>query len=159
MKAGVMILSTIYPDALSYSDLLVAARQAMAEFGVTRNVDEAVFRDALFQLVMTHGVMPSVGVDSCVNEPGERPCAHALARLQAGSPGWVVSGARHVALDLDEPGRVLLSLLDGSSTIDELAVILRDRLADAGWDGSLETVRAMTHRQVWLFARQGLLVA
>ena len=159
MKAGAMILSTIYPDAMAYSDLLVAARQAMADYGVTESIDESVFREALFQLVMTHGVMPSVGLDSYVNEPGERPRAHALARLQAGSPGWVVSGARHVALDLDEPGRILLGLLDGSSTIDELAVILRDRLADAEWDGSLETVRAMTHRQVWLFARQGLLVA
>ena len=159
MKAGVMILSTIYPDALTYSDLLVAARQVMADYGVSESVDESAFREALFQLVMTHGVMPSVGLDSYVNEPGERPRAHALARLQAGSPGWVVSGARHVALDLDEPGRILLGLLDGSSTIDELAAILRDRLADAGWDGSPEAVRAMTHRQVWLFARQGLLVA
>ena len=131
----------------------------MAEYGVVEKIDENAFRDALFQLVMTHGVMPSVSALSYVNEPGERPCAHALARLQAKSPGWVVSGARHVALDMDEPGRILLGLLDGSRTIDELADILRDRLADAGWDQSLETVRAMTHRQVWLFARQGLLVA
>jgi hypothetical protein len=158
MKAGAMVLSTVYPDALAYSGLLVAARQALAEFGITENADESVFRDALFQLVMTHGVMPSVGVDSHVNEPGERPRAHALARLQARSPGWVVSGARHVALDLDEPGRILLSLLDGSSTIDELAAIMQARLTDAGGDESLETVRAMTHRQLWLFARQGLLV-
>ena len=108
---------------------------------------------------MTHGVMPSVSALSYVNEPGERPRAHELARLQAKSPGWVVSGARHVAMDLDAPGRILLGLLDGSRTIDALAVIMQARLADAGGDLSLETVREMTHRLLWLFARQGLLVA
>lgn len=157
MKAAAMILSAAYPGALAYSDLLAATRRELTEYGVAANVDEAAFRMALFPLVMTHGVMPSVAADSHGSEPGDRPRAHALARLQAASPGWVVSGARHVALDLDEPGRILLGLLDGRRTIDELAVILQGALADAGWDVSPETVRAMTHRQLWLFARQGLM--
>ena len=159
MKAAAMVLSAAYPGALDYSDLLAEARRVMTEYGVTENADETLFRAALFQLVMIHGVMPSVVAASYVNEPGERPCAHALARLQAKSPGWVVSGARHVAMDLDEPGRILLGLLDGRRTIDELAVDMQAMLADAGLDKSLEAVSAMTHRLVWLFARQGLLTA
>jgi hypothetical protein len=90
-------------------------------------------------------------------EPVGRLHAHALARLQAASPGWTVSGARHVALELDEPGRILLGLLDGNRTLDELAVVLRNVLADAGYEQTPETVQAMTHRMAWLFARQGLL--
>lgn len=159
MKAGVMILAMAYPGSLDYSDLLAAVRQVMAEYGVAEKIDENAFRDALFQLVMTHGVMPSVSALSYVNEPGERPRAHELARLQAESPGWVVSSARQVAMDLDAPGRILLGLLDGSRTIDALTVVMQARLADAGGDPSLETVREMTRRQLWLFARQGLLAA
>ena len=154
-----MILAMAYPGSLDYSGLLAGVRQMMAEYGVAEKIDENAFRAALYQLVMTHGVMPGVSALSYVNEPGERPRAHDLARLQAKSPGWVVSGARHVAMDLDAPGRILLGLLDGSRTIDALAVIMQARLADAGEDQSLETVREMTRRQLWLFARQGLLVA
>jgi len=159
MKAAAMILSAAYPRARDYSGLLAEARRVMAEYGVAENVDENAFRAALFQLVMTHGAMPSVSASSYVNEPGERPRAHDLARLQAKSPGWVASGARHVAMDLDEAGRILLGMLDGRRTIDELAVVMQAMLADAGLEKSLENASAMTHRLVWLFARQGLLVA
>src|SRR5574340_395247 len=158
MKAAAIALSAAYSGSLAYSDLLASARQVMAEFGVAADVDEPAFRDALFRLVVSHGVMPTVAAAALSSVPGERPRAHALARLQATSPGWVVSGARHVAMDLDAPGRLLLGLLDGSRTVDELAAIMHAALADAGQDPSLETVRAMTHRQLWLFARQGLLV-
>jgi len=158
MKAAAMALSAAYPNALAYSDLLAAARQMLAEYGVAGNVDEADFRDALFQLVMTHGVMPTVSADSYANEPGGRPCAHALARQQASSPGWVVSGARHVAMDLDAPGRRLLGMLDGSRTKEELAAVMQQMLAAQGLEMPLETVGKLTLQQLWLFARQGLLV-
>jgi len=159
MKAGAMILAMAYPGVFGYSGLLAEVRRVMAEYGATENIDEATFSTELFKLVMAHGVMPGMPLDSCVHEPGERPRAHDLARLQARSPRWVVSGARHVAIDLDAPGRTLLGLLDGRHTIGELAVIMRDSLAEAGEAWSLETVSELTHRQLWLFARQGLLVA
>ena len=157
MKAAAMILSAAYPAALTYPDLLAATQHAMADYDAAGNFDEAVFREALFPLVMAHGVMPSVDTMPYAAEPADRPCAHALARLQAKSSSWTVSGARHVALDLDAPGRRLLGLLDGSRTLDELTGILRDELADAAGGQTLESVQAMTHRMVWLFARQGLL--
>lgn len=156
MKAAAMILSAAYPVALAYSELLASTKHAMGDYAAGE-FDEAAFRNALFQLVMAHGVMPSIGTMSYVTEPADRPRAHSLARLQAKSPGWTVSGARHVALELDEPGRILLSLMDGNRTLGELAVVLRNGLADAGYERTPETVQAMTHRLVWLFARQGLL--
>jgi len=70
----------------------LAARQLMADYGVPENTDAAGYNDALFQLVITHGVMPTVWNPAFAAEPGARPVAHALARLQAGTPGWVVSG-------------------------------------------------------------------
>lgn len=157
MKAAAMALSAAYPNALAYSDLIAAARKMLAEYGVAGSVEETVFRDALFQLVMAHCVMPSVSALWYANEPGGRPCADALARLQANSPNWVVSGARHVALDLDAPGRTLLGMLDGSRTVDELAALMRQTLADQGMALSPATVGELTLRQLWLFARQGVL--
>jgi len=158
MKAALMALSAAYPDALNYSDLLSAARQVLDEYGVAGDIDEAALRDALFQLVMAHGVMPTVDLESHTGGPGDHPCAHGLARLQAKSPGWVVSGTRHVALELDAPARSLLTLLDGSHSIDELTDNMQATLAQSGLDRSRETIRDLTHRQLWLFARQGLLL-
>lgn len=158
MKAAAMALSAAYPSALAYADLLTAGRRLLTEYGATRNIDEAAFRDALFRLVMAHCVMPTGSAVSYPNEPGERPCAHALARQQATSPNWVVSGARHVAMDLDAPGRLLLGMLDGTRTSDELAAVMRQTLAEQGLDMPLEIVGDLTRQQVWLFARQGLLV-
>lgn len=157
MKAAAMALAAAYPGALDYADLLSATRQVMAEFGVGGEGDEAGFREALFHLVIAHGVMPTVSAGTVDVALKARPCAHALARWQASSPGWVVSGARHVAMDLDPSGRALLGLLDGSHTIAELAASMQITLAEAGLELAPATVNELTHRQLWLFARQGLL--
>jgi SAM-dependent methyltransferase len=157
MKAAVMALSAAYPGALGYAALLSAASQVLAEYGAGAEAEEAAFRDALFQLVLLHGVMPTVAAGSFAVEPGERPAANALARQQADTSGWVVSGARHVAMDLDPAGRMLLGRLDGSRTVDEIASVMRATLAQSGLELPQETVAELTHRHVWLFARQGLL--
>ena len=157
MKAAAMALSAAYPGALAYPDLLASARKVLAEFGVAADIDAAAFREALFRLVMSHGVMPTVSAAAYANAPGERPCAHALARLQASAPNWVVSGARHVAMDLDPAARALLALLDGSRTIDELAALMQATLAGQGMDLPQENVAELTRQQLWRFARQGLL--
>lgn len=157
MKAAVMALSSVYPAALDYAELLNAAQQTLRAYSVQPAVDEAAFRDALFRLVVLHGVMPTLWRGPAPQVPGERPRAKALARAQAGTPGWVVSGARHVAMDLDAHGRALLGLLDGTRTFGELVDLMRARLADAGLDLPADRVNALTQQQLWLFARQGLL--
>jgi SAM-dependent methyltransferase len=159
LKAALMALSAAYPAALTDSDLLSAARQVLAEYEMAGGVDEAEFNRSLFPLVMAHGVMPTVDVESHAGGPGEFPCAHALARLQAKSPGWVVTGTRHVVLELDAPARILLGMLDGSRSLDQLTAIMQAALAQAGLEQSREALREMTQRQLWLFARHGLLVA
>jgi len=158
MKAAAMALSAAYPGALDYVALRSAAAQVLAEYGAGATVEDAAFRDALFQLVLLHGVMPAVAAGAFAVEPGERPCANALARRQANSPGWVVSGARHVALDLDPAGRMLLGMLDGIRTVDELAAQMQARLAQSGLDLPLARLDDLTRQQLWLFAHQGLLV-
>jgi len=62
-------------------------------------------------------------------------------------------------MDLDPPWRLLLGLLDGSRTGEELAAQMQARLAQSGRDIPLERVNELTWQQLWLFARQGLLIA
>lgn len=157
MKAALIALSAVYPAALAYPDLLAAAQQVLVEFGVAARIDESAFREALFQQWVAHNVMSGADLESPGGEPGARPCANALARLQAQSPGWEVNNARHVAMLLDAPARDLLGLLDGGRSVDELATIMQAKLAETGRESALEAVRARIHHHLWLFARQGLL--
>jgi SAM-dependent methyltransferase len=157
MKAAAMALSAAYPCALDYAALQSAAAQVLAQYDASPEWDEVEFRTALFQMVMLQGVMPTVAASAVAVEPGERPCANELARLQASTPGWVVSGVRHVAMDLDPAGRQLLGSLDGSSTVGELAARMQAALAHSGLEIPLERLNELTWQQLWLFARQGLL--
>ena len=156
-KAGLMALSSAYPDALAYDELAFSAQSVLAQFGASPERDEEAFRDALFALLMAQAVLPTVSTQRYGCAPGERPRAHALARLQAATPGCAATGARHEAVDLDAAGRALLSLLDGSRSLDELAGLMRAELAAQGHAFPGERVREMTERQLWTFARHGLL--
>ena len=62
-------------------------------------------------------------------------------------------------MDLDEAGRLLLGSLDGSRSVDELAQAMQAELARTGLELPRETALDLTLRQLWLFARQGLLLA
>jgi SAM-dependent methyltransferase len=156
MKAALMVLSAAYPHALDYATLRRAARALLAAHG-GRDASDADFDGALFALVMLHGVMPTVWRGTFADEPGETPRATPLARLQATTPGWVVSGARGVAIDLDAAGRALLAAADGSRTVAALATWMHGELARAGLDAPPDAVLARTWETLWLFVRQGLL--
>ena len=156
LKAALMLLSMRYPAAIDYASLRDATRALLTEHGVPR-FDEPAFREALFDLAMLHGVTPTVWPGSFADEPGELPRAHDLARAQAASPSWIVSGARHVAVDLDFAGRLLLGALDGSRSLDELAAWMQAQLAENGLALPLEQIEELTRQQLWLYVRQGLL--
>ncbi|MBT9567189.1 MAG: methyltransferase domain-containing protein [Thiobacillus sp.] len=160
MKAAVMILTEAYPAALPYAELLQSARTLMSEYGVaTDAATEQGFRDALFQLVIAHGVMPTVIAGGQTMPPSAQPRAHALARQQAASQTWAVTGGRHLALDLDAAARHLLGLLDGTRSRATLAQLMLAALSDAGAARSLDEVEQLTDQLLWTFARQGLLEA
>jgi hypothetical protein len=60
-------------------------------------------------------------------------------------------------MDLDPAGRMLLGMLDGTRSVDEMASLMRVPLAQSGVELPQQTLAELTHRHVWLFARQGLL--
>jgi SAM-dependent methyltransferase len=156
-KAALMVLSAAYPSSLGYAAVRRATEDVMRNYGGAAGVDEIAFRGALFELVMAHAVMPTVLAVEYANEVSSRPCAHALAREQARDATWVVSGARHVALDVDVYGRTLLALLDGDHSLDALTAAMQAKLADASQSMDEGVVAELTRQQLWLFARQGVL--
>jgi len=157
LKAAIMALSAAYPAALKYADWLQAANELMTHFEASGSRDETEFREALFNLVMVQGVLPTVESEGHAAAADATPWAYALARLQAGTPGWSVSGVRQVAIGLDAPGRALLALLDGTQTADQLTQAMHPLLKRAGLELSSERVESLIQQKIGLFARQGLL--
>ena len=155
LKAGLMALSAAYPAALRYADWLQAAHELMVHFEASGSRDEAELCVELFSLVIAHGVLVTVDGQGHPAHLPLTPQAHTLAHLQAGTPGWVVSGVRQVALGLDEQGRALLALLDGTRTVEELTQAMRPNLF--GSEVSADNVENLIQQKIALFARQGLL--
>lgn len=159
LKAALMALSTAYPAAMRYADCLQAAEACMTHFAASGSRDPTEFREALFNLVCVQGVIPTVPGERLQTPDDTVLHALALARLQAATPGWVVSGARQTAIGLDAPGRALLAMLDGTKTLDQLTQIIRKWLVDAGQERDIGTVDNLVRQKIALFARHGLLQA
>jgi SAM-dependent methyltransferase len=160
-KAALIALSSAYPRALSYPELIAAIHAIRREFGVPGEVDAARFNLAWFSLVSAHSVMPTLPGQTALeaaDEPSSHPHAHALARLQAATPGWVVSGIRHVAIDLDTAARALLQWMDGSRDQAALGEAMQAYLAEAGIELSPEQLAQRIDHQLWQMVRQGLCV-
>ena len=162
-KAALIALSSVYPRALTYPDLLAATHAVRHEFGVAGEVDAAHFQLAWFTLVMAHGVMLTLpdqtAMAATADEPGSHPHAHALARQQATTPGWVVSGARQVAIDLDAAGRALMQWMDGSRDRAALGEAMQVYLAESGISLPPGQLAARIDQQLWQLVRQGVCVA
>ncbi len=160
-KAALMALSSAYPRALCYADLVAALHAVRHEYAVAGDFDAVRFRQAWFSLVMMHCVMPILpeqGVSKLADEPGSHPHAHALARLQATMPGWVVSGMRHVAIDLDAPARALLQKLDGSRDQAALVAEMATYLTEAGIALPPEQRAQRVDFLLWQLVRQGVCI-
>jgi len=159
LKAALMALSAEYPAALSYDAVVLAAHACMDHFDATGKRDENQFREALFSLVMLHGVSVAYASTTPATDFASPPHAHALARLQAASPDWAVSGAWQVGLELDAAGRTLLGLFDGKQNLPQLTHTMQCVLVEQGIELQTENVQALVEQQLALFTRQGLLQA
>jgi len=112
-KVALRIIGERWPEAVSFDVLLAAARERLASGAGAGADDEAlcgVLLGAYYAgLVELHGRPPQF----CL-EPGPRPTASPLVRLQVKS-GVFVTNLRHVSIKIeDDIGRHLIALLDGT---------------------------------------------
>ena len=67
----------------------------------------------------------------------------------------MVSGVRHVAIDLDAAARAMLQWMDGSRDQAALGEAMRAYLAEAGIELSPEQLAQRIDHQLWQLVRQG----
>jgi SAM-dependent methyltransferase len=114
-KTALLYLADIWPRAVSFEELVSAARARLGEGGTSADEDARVVGQCLLTCYLT-------GPDGLVYlwtqpppfaaEPGERPLASPLARLQAAQAG-AATNLRHETRTLDDFSRAVLSCLDG----------------------------------------------
>lgn len=81
-----------------------------------------------------------------------------LAISQAASREWPVTNRFHQALDLDEWGRWLITMMDGGTSVESLPGILEKKLADAGIQSSVEQALEIVENYIAFFRQQGIAV-
>jgi len=157
-KAALMLLTLQYPQAIAWEDLHRRAGELIVEHGGSLNADSLeAYRIEFFSLVAYQALRPTFEIGQGFNTLTEHPCAHVMARAQA-TRGRIVTSVRHTAVELDALSATLLTHLDGTRSVPELAVLMAAALpiqAHTPADPSALT-NACT-RLLWIFARQGLL--
>jgi methyltransferase-like protein len=101
-------LSAVYPRPLAFSEMLVQAG------------DSNALRDVLLGLIQAGFADIHICGYPCELSVSVRPKGLRLARYQATQSDYVTN-ACHMPVKLDEVGRCILYLLDGSRTVSELA--------------------------------------
>jgi hypothetical protein len=111
-----------------------------------------LLRNALAAMVFTSFAQYHVHDFACQRTVSDRPMASRLARYHA-RESMRVPTVRHGLVELDEPGRQLLLLLDGTRTH---GMIANDMARVEGAPGEDEIVRALPNSLEWM-ARMGLM--
>lgn len=113
-KAAIRVLSSAWPRAVHFGDLLAGARRLI---GTTDGMDDADAEQRLaadvLQLYAANAVELHSIPSSFVTSVSEKPSTSALVRLQA-STGARVTNLRHESLRVNDVERRMLGLLDGS---------------------------------------------
>lgn len=122
-KAALTVLHDQQPRRLKYEDMLAAALQRLGRETSTNVEQEELLADLATAWtaggVLIKGYCPDF---ACVIS--ERPTASPLARAQL-RIGTVATSQLHTTLRLeDPPSRMLVQLMDGTRTIDQIAAAL-----------------------------------
>ena len=156
-KAALMLLCMHYPQAMAWDELLQRASALVAEHGGSVNeLAVPAYRTEFFSLITYQAIRLTLEICTAIDALPERPCAHALARAQA-RHGRIVASVRHTAVDLDALSAILISHLDGTHNIAELAALMATALQAQGQIADLAVLENACTQMLWTFARQGLL--
>jgi methyltransferase-like protein len=126
LRAALHSLSEAAPAALSFEALWQRVRAAVPHLGDDGRKE---LTDALLQCYFSRMVELVLAPPRLAVEGGERPCASALARLQAAASPTLCN-LRHGAVTLDSFDRVVLQQLDGTRDGPALAEALARLAAD-----------------------------
>ncbi|MBW1862161.1 MAG: methyltransferase regulatory domain-containing protein [Deltaproteobacteria bacterium] len=128
-RAALLHLSGIWPERLQFKELLGVAKDHVCHVsGNMGNASEqekltddfSVLADTLLTAYSANIVELHIYAPHFVQEPGDRPVASALSRIQAQTDS-LVTNLCHRTIGMEETyGRILLPLLDGTRDINAI---------------------------------------
>ncbi len=168
-KAALGLLTGRFPDALPFEKILAAAQAAVTAAGGGRHAEEIgnLFGE-LFSLFAHQAVGASLSPQE-FGHPSAPPRASALALAQAETGLGHLATPRHTTLSLDPLAQRLVTLLDGTRGLHQLAETLVGELRDGAYalpgapplptspERLRAQVRASCERLLALFERHGIL--
>jgi len=174
VKAAVRCLADAWPRALAFEDLLAAARARARPRSPASSAEDALeLARALLKAFVTTG-KPLVELSICppalAAQPGERPLASPLARLQART-STTLTNLRHETVVVPEVDRFLLQLMDGSRDRAALVRGLVEQMEKGDFKISadevpvtesarvVELLAQLVEEQLPILAREALLIA
>lgn len=155
LKAFLVALAGAWPDVVDYQTLLDHALPLAKEYGYAGEADD-VFREALLDFVQLHGVQLHTQAHFSAESGTALPWSTMLALTQAGSREWPVTNQFHQALDLDEWGRWLITVMDGCLTVESLSDQLKNKLSESGIQSDPEQTRQAVEHYIGIFMQQGI---
>ena len=171
-KAAVVLLSQAYPNGYAYAELQVQAERLVSEHGAPELAKQTdnLLRE-LFALYVGQGLHLSLIAREFPASVSQRPRASLLARVYSHYAKASVASVHHNAVEIDDVDRIIIGLLDGTRTLEQMALSLiqmyseraqlREALLQKGFN-RLDDVQAVAeHIQQLLYhyAAQGLLDA
>ena len=137
-KAALTCLRAVWPGFLSFNELFQqACKLILDECKDTNNDEKETHRLSLARSLLTTFAASTRPLLQLVSTPAtmagsisELPCASLLARVQASQNEPVVN-ARHEIVALTTSDRRMLSILDGSNSLDRIAEIVRNMVNDS----------------------------
>lgn len=123
VKTTLAVLHEARPRALGLDELRARVRSRLLELGIPCDVDRDPLREVVLQAALSNLVALHVHEPQLAVRAGGRPLANPWARHQARS-GTEVTNQRHARVNLSEPERLVLRLLDGRHDRDALCSAL-----------------------------------
>jgi len=170
-KALLPELAALYPDCRPLAELMPEAAGTVAAAGggaLASEVNECL--EELFSLYAHRGISARPAPLHARHRLSSRPRASRLATAQVEAGAERIATVHHGNLDLDSFAARLLSLLDGTRTLDQAAAALTDELIDGhlapppglparqwGRERLLARSRSAAESLVALFSRHGVL--
>jgi hypothetical protein len=125
-------LKEMWPKSVWFGELVSVALERCTRAGYQKGSSEGSFADQIGATVLLAFRSGMVQLSSIplafVTEPSDYPATTRLA-LYCASIGDIVPNRKHAAVQLDPISRWLLSLLDGSQHVDQLAQGLAKSIA------------------------------
>jgi SAM-dependent methyltransferase/methyltransferase-like protein len=151
-KASMLHLGRLWPNAISFPELLRIARTLGGRNTAPLEEDAAWLSDMILRLYAANFLELHQYEPAFAGEPSERPVASLLARVQVQTSSSVTT-LRHSSIEIaDEAARQLLLMLDGTRNREQLRLELGALAVN-------EVTSEQLERNLQTLAKRALLVA